>query len=166
MFAAIAHVRSYRNIDLHTEAGCGGLRHDGRRRIFSALLLPATPLSVATLAPQTGSFASPPHDGYALCSEAVNHAKELISTCHQWQTRGNSEAWNKVNGTLTTKRQRCDAIAFVCLTYLKPNRNLPRLAWGHSSAGRALAWHARGRRFDPVWLHQLLKLFDSCVPIV
>src|SRR6185436_20396840 len=25
---------------------------------------------------------------------------------------------------------------------------------GHSSAGRALAWHARGRRFDPVWLHQ------------
>src|SRR5882724_11338616 len=24
---------------------------------------------------------------------------------------------------------------------------------GHSSAGRALAWHARGRRFDPAWLH-------------
>src|ERR1700722_14037241 len=26
--------------------------------------------------------------------------------------------------------------------------------WGNSSAGRALAWHARGRRFDPAWLHQ------------
>src|SRR5690349_16701766 len=25
---------------------------------------------------------------------------------------------------------------------------------GHSSAGRALAWHSRGRRFDPAWLHQ------------
>ena len=25
--------------------------------------------------------------------------------------------------------------------------------WGHSSAGRAPAWHAGGRRFDPVWLH-------------
>ena len=25
---------------------------------------------------------------------------------------------------------------------------------GHSSAGRALQWHCRGRRFDPVWLHQ------------
>ena len=25
--------------------------------------------------------------------------------------------------------------------------------WGHSSVGRALAWHARGRRFDSVWLH-------------
>src|SRR6185437_2635092 len=25
---------------------------------------------------------------------------------------------------------------------------------GHSSAGRALAWHARGRRLDPAWLHQ------------
>src|SRR5690606_17452141 len=23
---------------------------------------------------------------------------------------------------------------------------------GHSSAGRALAWHARSRRFDPAWL--------------
>jgi hypothetical protein len=26
---------------------------------------------------------------------------------------------------------------------------------GHSSAGRAPAWHAGGRRFDPAWLHQL-----------
>jgi putative endonuclease len=25
--------------------------------------------------------------------------------------------------------------------------------WGHSSVGRALEWHSRGRRFDPVWLH-------------
>ena len=25
---------------------------------------------------------------------------------------------------------------------------------GHSSAGRALAWHARGQGFDPPWLHQ------------
>ena len=28
--------------------------------------------------------------------------------------------------------------------------------WGYSSAGRALAWHARGHRFDPVYLHQFL----------
>jgi hypothetical protein len=28
------------------------------------------------------------------------------------------------------------------------------MAWGHSSAGRALAWHARGRGFEPPWLHQ------------
>ena len=27
------------------------------------------------------------------------------------------------------------------------------LAWGYSSAGRALAWHARGQRFDPAYLH-------------
>ena len=25
---------------------------------------------------------------------------------------------------------------------------------GYSSAGRALAWHARGQRFDPAYLHQ------------
>ena len=29
-----------------------------------------------------------------------------------------------------------------------------RLFWGHSSAGRALAWHARGQEFDPPCLHQ------------
>ena len=35
--------------------------------------------------------------------------------------------------------------------------NLPRpTVWGHSSAGRALALQARGRRFDPAWLHKLL----------
>src|SRR5690606_32310836 len=27
--------------------------------------------------------------------------------------------------------------------------------WGHSSAGRAPAWHAGGRRFDPAWLHHV-----------
>ncbi len=25
---------------------------------------------------------------------------------------------------------------------------------GYSSVGRALAWHARGQRFDPAYLHQ------------
>ena len=28
------------------------------------------------------------------------------------------------------------------------------ILWGISSAGRALAWHARGHRFDPGILHQ------------
>ncbi len=28
---------------------------------------------------------------------------------------------------------------------------------GHSSAGRALEWHSRGRRFDPAWLHHKNK---------
>ena len=30
---------------------------------------------------------------------------------------------------------------------------------GYSSAGRALAWHARGQRFDPAYLHQIFKDF-------
>ena len=32
-------------------------------------------------------------------------------------------------------------------------RHQPNM-WGISSAGRALAWHARGQRFDPAILHQ------------
>jgi hypothetical protein len=31
---------------------------------------------------------------------------------------------------------------------------LLRNLWGHSSVGRALEWHSRGRRFDSAWLHQ------------
>ena len=27
------------------------------------------------------------------------------------------------------------------------------LSWGHSSAGRAPAWHAGGQRFESAWLH-------------
>ena len=26
--------------------------------------------------------------------------------------------------------------------------------WGHSSAGRAPAWHAGGQRFESAWLHK------------
>ena len=29
--------------------------------------------------------------------------------------------------------------------------------WAHSSVGRALQWHCRGRRFDPVWVHKGLS---------
>ena len=34
--------------------------------------------------------------------------------------------------------------------------------WGHSSVGRALEWHSRGRRFDSPWLHQLRELGQYC----
>ena len=43
--------------------------------------------------------------------------------------------------------------------------------WGFSSAGRALAWHARGHRFDPGNLHQkekhctgMCSAFLLCLP--
>jgi hypothetical protein len=31
---------------------------------------------------------------------------------------------------------------------------------GYSSDGRALAWHARGQRFDPAYLHQKNAAYD------
>jgi hypothetical protein len=37
-----------------------------------------------------------------------------------------------------------------------PDR-IPLRFRGYSSAGRALAWHARGQRFDPAYLHQFKK---------
>ena len=38
-------------------------------------------------------------------------------------------------------------------------RHLNTSLWGISSAGRALAWHARGQRFDPAILHQKALYF-------
>ena len=38
--------------------------------------------------------------------------------------------------------------------------------WGFSSAGRALAWHARGHRFDPGNLHQLKGTTQKCVVLL
>ena len=64
-----------------------------------ASLLPATPLSVATLAPQTGSFASPPHDGYALCSGGSRTwQKTYFNVSPAADTGETREPWNKVNG--------------------------------------------------------------------
>ena len=34
--------------------------------------------------------------------------------------------------------------------------------WGISSAGRALAWHARGQRFDPAILHHNAHIRTQC----
>ncbi len=31
--------------------------------------------------------------------------------------------------------------------------NAVKTIWGHSSAGRAPAWHAGGQRFNSAWLH-------------
>src|SRR5262245_7001279 len=103
MFAAIAHVRSYPLTDLHTEALCGDHGMTARGAGFALCSCRQLRYLSPHLALQTGSFASPPHDGYALCSEAVERALVLISTCHQWQTRGNSERAIKVNRALTSK---------------------------------------------------------------
>ena len=53
----------------------------------------------------------------------------------------------------------CDADA--CRS-LSRKVDFQRTERGHSSAGRALAWHARGRRFDPAWLHQIPVASAAC----
>ena len=45
------------------------------------------------------------------------------------------------------------------------------LVWGYSSAGRALAWHARGQRFDSAYLHQktvvnFAEYAKNCVKLI
>ena len=45
----------------------------------------------------------------------------------------------------------------MCGQKLTGIKKLSDLTRGYSSAGRALAWHARGQRFDPAYLHQAFK---------
>ena len=49
-----------------------------------------------------------------------------------------------------------DKKASSCYNNIRRQGRQPRKPkiWGISSAGRALAWHARGQRFDPAILHQ------------
>ena len=49
-----------------------------------------------------------------------------------------------------------DKKASGCYNNIRRQGRQPRKPkiWGISSAGRALAWHARGQRFDPAILHQ------------
>ncbi len=37
--------------------------------------------------------------------------------------------------------------------------------WGHSSAGRAPAWHAGGQRFESAWLHKILRIIKNVLVI-
>jgi hypothetical protein len=54
------------------------------------------------------------------------------------------------------RRRRLKNLCNECLTKSHLERILCGFQRrGHSSAGRAPAWHAGGRRFDPAWLHQL-----------
>src|SRR5690349_16164808 len=121
--------------------------------------VPATPLSVAVrlrpeaLRPRLAA-------GLPLLCKSVELEEKLISTCRDRQTWGNPGIEKSAHCLSLFIRLQCDAIAFVYLTYLRPNRKLPRLAWGHSSAGRAPAWHAGGRRFDPAWLHQKIHFLQ------
>ena len=58
-------------------------------------------------------------------------------------------------GTNRSERRKCE----ILLTLPTRNTTLSRSqTWGHSSAGRAPAWHAGGRRFDPAWLHHNLSV--------
>ena len=54
-----------------------------------------------------------------------------------------------------------DKKASDCYNNIRRQGRQPRKPkiWGISSAGRALAWHARGQRFDPAILHQKARYF-------
>ena len=54
-----------------------------------------------------------------------------------------------------------DKKASDCYNNIRRQERQPRKPkiWGISSAGRALAWHARGHRFDPGILHQKARYF-------
>ena len=45
-------------------------------------------------------------------------------------------------------------LSFFCCILKSIGSTTENFSWGHSSAGRAPAWHAGGQRFESAWLHQ------------
>ena len=60
-----------------------------------------------------------------------------------------------LNASATPRQRRSKGSSSGVYTVHEPTYNSASFAVrGYSSAGRALAWHARGQRFDPAYLHQ------------
>ena len=79
----------------------------------------------------------------------------------------------KVSQTPKTFKKSVDKYPTPCYNNIcRRLKSQPRQSiWGFSSAGRALAWHARGHRFDPGNLHQkekhctgMCSAFLLCLP--
>ena len=89
--------------------------------------------------------------GDAAAGDADRHAAHALDRCGagiNW-TRRSAPAHGFRTGTLSRIAE------FPILYGAKPGPYNAPLSWGYSSAGRALAWHARGQRFDPAYLHHL-----------
>jgi len=72
----------------------------------------------------------------AAISYRSRHSANAAQSSFVLPSAEQSESWPQLGERLRIRR------------YTWPSR-------GHSSAGRALPWHGRGRRFDPGWLHCL-----------
>src|SRR5262245_18570210 len=96
--------------------------------------MPATPLSVVACAPQTGSFASPPRDGFAFALVKSRSRKQtyfnVSGPTDTGSLGGECGDQNKVDVCDAIHLRRCDTVAIAPvsanLSYLNPARNLPR----------------------------------------
>ena len=108
------------------------------------------------------SDAPPRNDDLYMFCDDLNHIK-----CHceaptrvsgLWQSQPIAEYCSFYRKTVlhsVCKMNNNDFSKF-CLHYSKRCGNIILLR-GRSSAGRALEWHSRGQRFDPVRLHHIIK---------
>src|SRR5580698_8757029 len=88
--------------------------------------------------------------------------KRSPSRTSKWKTKTRTRKARTFSPKSKTKKTMSPAssipasprtkLSFVWLTWGARPEGAPR-KWGHSSAGRAPAWHAGGQRFDPAWLH-------------
>src|SRR5580698_9639495 len=102
--------------------------------------------------------------------------KRSPSRTSKWKTKTRTRKATTFSPKSKTKKTMSPAssipasprtkLSFVWLTWGARPEGVPR-KWGHSSAGRAPAWHAGGQRFDPAWLHHFRphhpRLFSAAV---
>ena len=80
-----------------------------------------------------------------------------------------------ISSAATSKTRRKDSQEFSnqrsVIRAKSSKRRLPitdtcSLIGGHSSVGRALEWHSRGRRFNSAWLHQNIRRRKTSFPLM
>ena len=105
-----------------------------RRSVGLGLGKLGQPIRVAV----TGTGVSPPID---------------VTSCISWRERAVARLARALDYIMLGQRQLPDPARIRpvarFLDSLGPRPYSAAAPWGYSSAGRALAWHARGRRFDP-----------------
>ena len=111
------------------------------RRRFDAVAMPIDERSsrrTRTPGPRFGRH------GHGAAMIAESHARRLereVAPCRHQGGHGRCRTRS------TSRLERLD------LPSARADRIISPSPWGYSSAGRALAWHARGQRFDPAYLH-------------
>ena len=96
------------------------------------------------------TFIEEQEEGDEDVTDIIGDVEDEEESCYPSVGRAAPSSWRRRAGFITL------------MTTSDAELRPPHPAWGHSSVGRALEWHSRGRGFDSPWLHQLIIEVIRC----